>query len=186
MITVQNRRLFENLPFEEYLQLPGTSHSDIKSNGTKITVTKKMLLGTRVHNYLLTPDAYDYDDIGIVRPVAMKLKEKLGPLLQYAKPEVSGNAYFVYGQWRLLVRFRCDLLITPQLQVDIKVSDVPLAVSIPKFGYDDQQNGYQIGFGVKRSLIVRISPKTKDIETYMVPFSEQFWKMSIMEKGEPI
>jgi hypothetical protein len=54
---VTNVRALRDLPFEDYLAMPGQSFSGFKT--TKIVPTEKMNIGTLVHSALLTPKEYN-------------------------------------------------------------------------------------------------------------------------------
>lgn len=180
----------KNISFDEYLALPGLSHSGIV--GFAGTNTPKMQLGTDVHNYLLTPKEYNHNNREYVLPIATELRNHLGPLIKHLQCELAVTANFLAGGFNLAWKGRLDLCIPGKLVVDIKVSDVPLAVSRPRFGYDNQQSGYALGIDASIALIVRISPKSvlKDkkpiIETFNVPITHLWWENMIVQKGEPI
>lgn len=188
---VLNSKLQANVPFEKYLSLPGWSHSLIKSDGKEWKApTQKMLLGTSVHEYLLEPDKYNRDNIDIVRPIAIAIKNKLGMvLLKHLQPEIMVTADFIHNGFGMAYKGRLDLCIPGRLVIDIKVSDVPLKIGIARFGYDDQQNGYIASVGAKIGLILRIAPsscgpgKTPVIEIYNVPINTQWWEWQIVHRG---
>lgn len=191
---VRNHQILFNVPFDEYLKLPGVSHSDIKNEGKSFSAaTAHMQLGTHVHNYLLEPEKYNHDNISIVRPAAIAVKNKLGVLWQYLQPEVTVLSDFIHNGFVMRQRSRIDLGIPDRLVVDIKVSKVPLGVSIPRFGYDHQLNGYRCSFGAKIALLLRIDPDTCGrpgieplIEIYNVPPSTQWWDWQIVQRGKPL
>lgn len=178
--------MYENLPFEEYLNLSGVSHSDIRNDGAKILPTKKMQLGTHVHNYLLTPESYMFDDISIVREIAIRLKAKLGVLLDYAIPECSVTCDMVVDDFVLNYRGRCDLYLPNRLEIDIKVSEMPLKMGCDRYGYRDQQDGYAAALGVPIWMILRINPKTLEIETLSQKTDLLFWKLTTQKRGKPV
>jgi hypothetical protein len=190
---VQNRQIWANVPFDEYLQMGGWSHSRINAEGKDVKIaTPKMLLGTDVDNYLTSPEQYHHENIEIVKPLALALKRKIGDLWKSAFKQPVVRCQFVSGGLVLEYLGRCDMLIPDILEIDFKVSSVPLAVSIPRFGYDNQQNGYIAGFGVKAGMIMRIDPKLKrgqtehEIEIYTVPINTTWWDYQIARFGKPV
>lgn len=179
------------MPFEDYLNLPGYSHSDIRNKGNKVFPTPKMKLGTLVHNYLLTPGQYSGEQSELVIPLARKLKQEIEPLLGFLRPEISGTANFVLQGWSMPARGRADLGIIGRFGVDIKVSEMPLFIkggkgSVEYFGYNNQQNGYAAIFGFKAVVIISISPKTKAISWYNVPINTEWWEQQIPIYGRPL
>lgn len=185
---VLNRQKLYNVPFEQYLLLPGWSHSKIKNNGKTWTAsTNKMILGTKVHNYLLEPGKYDHSDIDIVKPCAIALKSVIGPLWEYAETELIVTADFTLEGFCLEYVGRVDFGVPTILIVDFKISEVPLPVSIKRFGYYDQLNGYGEGYGVENRYLIRVNPKrpTDKPEIRKVPLNLEFWEYNIIQKGRP-
>lgn len=192
MITIHNRQLRENVPFDEYVQLPFYSHSDIKNDGRAFTSpTTKMLIGTDVHNYLSEPEKYNHDNVEIVRPAAVALKQIVGPLWKYGKPELVVTCWMRYNGFQLPYKGRGDRVIVDRLVVDFKISSMPIKSGIDRFGYDDQLSGYGIGFGASAAIIIRVDPKTcvpgkKPLtEIYNVPIKHDWWCYQIMHRGKP-
>lgn len=181
---VISRKLLTTCPFEEYLKLPGWSHSAIK--GFKGTPTKKMQLGTHVHNYLLTPEEYSYEDIDIVRPLAIALKQRIGPLIAYLVPELCVTATFVHNGFAMPYKGRGDLVIPRKIVIDLKITEMPLHKGIQYFGYDNQITGYNMGFDARVGLLMAINPKTKLISQVAVPVNSYWWEQQVITKGEPI
>lgn len=194
MIEVRNRQVYRGITFDEYQALPGWSHSAIRQDG-RVDIkppTGKMLLGSAVHQYLLEPEKYNHENINIVKPVAAKLKQVLGPLLKYCEPELSVTADFVVNGLVMGYRGRIDLGILKRLVVDIKVSPVPLKISKERYDYDSQQSGYALAIEAGAAIILRIDPnscqpgKVPIIETYNVPISADWWKWQTVQKGKPL
>lgn len=186
---VQNRQILHDVPFEQYLLLPGWSHSKIKSDGrTWAPPTDKMLLGTAVHQYLLEPEKYNHTNIVIVKPAAIALKNVVGVLWEYAETELVVTADFIHNGFLLNYVGRVDLGVKKKLLIDFKVSEVPLAVSIKRFGYDDQLNGYGEAYDVPHRFIIRINPKrpSDKPEIHKVPLDLKFWEYHIASKGVPL
>lgn len=173
-------------PFEEYLTLPGKSYSDIKNDGKPFTgPTRKMSLGTKVHQYLLTPEEYNHEDKAIVKPLAIALKNKLGVLIQFLQAEQAIQADFVHEGLVLKYRGRIDLGIRGRLIVDIKVSEMPLQKAIDYFGYNYQLSGYALGYEARAALIIAIHPVTKAISMANIPVSAGWWEMQVVKYGSP-
>lgn len=191
MITITEQKIYENLPFEEYLKLPGYSHSDIRNKGQKVFATSKMQLGTAVHNYLLTPAEYSGENSALVVPLAAKLKAEIGPLLPFLKPELSITCKMnvVNPQtgkiWGMAARGRADLGIPGRFGIDIKVSEMPLKKAVEYFEYDNQQNGYAIMFKFQQVIIIAINPKTRLVSMYVVPMQKHWWAERVLEYGRP-
>lgn len=184
---IQNRKILKSIPFDEYLKMPGTSYSDIKNAGKEFSnPTGKMQLGTDVHTYLLTPEEYTHENVRIVKPIAIALKNKLGDLLPYLWPEMVVTCNFIYDGFCMPYRGRIDLGIPGRLVIDIKVTEMPIRKGIEYFGYDKQQSGYALGIDAKIALIVAIHPVKLTIEIAIIEIQKQWWQDQVIQKGEPM
>lgn len=185
---VLNQKMMTTCRFEDYVQIPAWSYSGIKMyNREPFVPTEKMKLGTHVHNYLLTPKEYKYDDIAIVKPIATQLKLVIGEkLFQYFQPELVVTADYVHEGFKLRYKGRIDLPIVSQLVIDIKVTEMNVHKFAEFFGTDHQLSGYAYGIGAKMALIVAIHPKKLTTQIRNVPIRPDFWEHHIKQKGEPI
>lgn len=198
MIHVQNRQIIKDLPFEDYLKLPGVSHSDIKNNGKKIFATPKMQLGTAIHHYLLTPGEYKGQNRAYVVPAVMAIKKELGPLLGLFQPELSITCDFVHAGWSLKFRGRGDLVIYERLLVDVKVTEMPLPKFVEFFETDNQLSGYSIAFGTGAAIVVGVNPikakkwyvsrnqKDYPVTLYKARLSPNWWSNKVLTHGRPV
>lgn len=181
MISVSNIKLHESLAFEDYLKMPGKSFSGIKNEGIQFNApTKKMQLGTNVHNYILTPAEYKHENIEIVKPLALKVKEVLGPLLKYLKPELAVTAEFEHEGFVLPYKGRLDLCLPGRIVIDLKITE---NLNLSYFGYGDQLSGYSLATYARQSIIIAINPKTKATRVVNVPISDLWWKEQIKRLG---
>lgn len=189
-MTVRNRTILRTCPFEEYLLLPGWSHSKIKNDGKPFTSpSKKMQIGTKVHQYLLEPHLYMHDDEEIVKPIAQKIRSFIGPLWKHLEPELAVQAEFEHDGFILPYHGRGDLVIPGRLVIDIKVTEQPISKGIEYFGYDNAISGYCRGFDAPVGLIVTGNPSKKrlgEVFIYNVPIKDDWWEYQIVQKGEPI
>ncbi len=174
-------------PFEEYLALPGWSHSGLKNEDLEWKPpTKKMELGVKVHNYLLKPEEYNYEDIDTVKPLALSIKNRIGPLFDLLRKEVAITADFIYSGFVMQYKGRFDLGLEGLIVIDPKISDIPLSRSIAYFNYDRPMSGYAIAIGAPSALLASVNPKTKKTELMQIPISQVWWHEQILKKGEPL
>lgn len=185
---VLNRKTMLTCPFDEYVKIPAWGYSGIKLSGVEpFQPTAKMKLGTHVHNYLLTPKEYKYDDIEIVKPLAIKLKETIGErLMQYLEPEMVVTADFVHEGFRMKYKGRLDLSIYGKLVIDCKITEMDIRKAVDFFGYNFQQSGYAAGIEASTAIIVAIHPKKLTTQIYHVPLRFDWWEHQIKQKGEPM
>lgn len=184
---VANLKILPTIPFEDYLKLPGWSHSGIKSNGKEFkTATPKMLLGKDVDNYLTNPEEYGYENVKLIRPIALELKKKIGVLYKHLLPQLAFTADFIHEGFCLKYKGRADLAKLGKIVIDLKVSKMPLKKAVEYFGYENQLSGYALALGCPIALLQSINPETLLISSYNVPITASWWEYEIIQKGEPI
>jgi hypothetical protein len=186
-LQVFNTQFHVDIPFADYLALPGWSFSGIK--GAKIEPTPKMQLGTKVHAYLLTSQEYEHDS-DLVRPLAVALKGVLSPLLKYCTPELAVTADFVHEGMVLHYKGRIDLPIIHKshlsMVIDIKCTEMDIRKSIDFFHYDHQVNGYMLAIGALKGVIFSVNPKTKKTQVQSIRKDTAFWERAVLRYGKPI
>lgn len=180
-------QFYENISFEDYLKLPGISFSGIKAleRGTPAP-SPKIKLGTDVHTYLLTPELYKHDNIRIIKPLALELKNTLGSLFKHLKKELSVTANFCHEGFKLAYKGRLDLCIPNRLVIDIKVTEEDIQKTIDYFGYTHQQSGYATGINARTILILAINPKTLKTRMVSLGLYQEWWNTQIVKRGDVI
>lgn len=187
-MTITNRHLHPNLPWADYQRLPGHSFSSLKAEKMPpIVTTDKMRLGTRVHNYLLDPDKYDWKQPELVKPIAKKLASIPGIMtaLKHSNCEVPATATFEYEGFQLLWRGVADIQISNLLIIDFKITEMSLSAAIRFFGYDRQQSGYCAGYGCKSALIISIHPRTHVVDMAYIQPAFAWWEEKCLTHGSP-
>lgn len=187
---ITQRHLHPSLTWPEYAKLPGHSFSGLKAEKMPppAAPTEKMKLGTRVHNYLLTPSRYDWQMPELVLPVAKKLAGVPGllPLLRLAKCEVPATATFSHCGFTLPWKGIADMHVPGALVLDLKVTEMPLAKAIAYFRYDNQQSGYCGGYNCPAALIVGIHPVTHKVSMEYIAPQFEWWEEKCLTHGEPV
>lgn len=151
----------------------------------EIQPTAKMLLGTAVHNYLLSPAEYKHDNASVVRPLAAALKRTLGNLLPLSKPELAITATFESEGFVLDYKGRIDLLVPKILVIDLKVTDGDIEKTIGFFGYENQLSGYAIAADVPRAAILAINTRTKQTTFREITVRDKWWAYQTKCFGRP-
>lgn len=187
MIQISNQRLYsqEELSFGDYLKLPGLSHSAIKAmqRSRPIKETEKMNFGTMVHNYLLEPHKYEHSSPE-VKSVALKLKEKLGTVLEFMKPEMAVTCNMHHSGLTVQYKGRGDLVFPGRLIIDIKIiNGKSIFDTLNHFGYPNQLSGYAIGFRCPAALIAAYSTATKQTQLVNIPVAHEWWQEQILANG---
>lgn len=180
---VRNVRYYYDLPFEEYLTLPGVSYSSIKGfNGEP---SAGMRLGTRVHQYINEPGKYDWEDSDKVRIISLMLRKVLGSAISLFKKEVSFTADFIHNGMILHYKGRADMIRIGKLIVDLKVLSGGLTPAIQRFGYDRQQSGYCLATGTPLAILVSYNKTKKITETRLINPDAEFWEYQTVRLGAP-
>lgn len=187
---VSNLQYYTDLDFNDYLKMEGFSYSSLKrhENGTDIIPSQGMMLGTRVHNYILEPHKYDDVDRHIVVPIASDLRKYLGAAINHLEKEVAFTAILEHQGMFLQYKGRADLIYKGKLIVDLKILSGKLQYAIERFGYDKQLSGYALASGCKNALILSYNKAKKrdNLESFMVKPNEDWWNYMIVKYGTPI
>lgn len=181
---VTQTKYYHTLPFEDYLQLPGTSYSSIK--GFEGEPTEGMKLGTRVHAYMNEPATYDWQQRDMVIPIATALRGYLGDAYHFLDKEVAFQSTFIHNGMKLLYKGRSDMMKAGRIIVDLKVLSGPLPAAITRFGYERQISGYCLATGASLGLIVAWNKLQKKVETKMIRPDASFWEYQCVRMGEPM
>lgn len=187
MLTISNRQVILTCPFNEYQKIEGISFSDIKQEGKdKFEPTEKMQLGTRVHNYLLTPEEYKYEDIEIVKPLALEIKKRIGGLFEFLIPEFVVSSDFTFQNFTMRHRGRVDLGIPGRIIIDLKVTSMPLHSMMKFFDSPSQVSGYALSADCPLAFILGIHPKTKETKLYKIDIRQEWWASQVLQRGKAI
>ena len=181
---VTNTVFYSDQDFEDYLRMPGVSFSSLKEK--IFTPTEGMKLGTRIHNYILEPDKYDWQQVDIVKPMAAAIRQYLGDALPYLNKEIAFTADFLHNGMRLPYKGRVDLMYPKRIIIDLKILAGGLDASIARFGYDRQVSGYCLGTGCPMGLIIAYNKAKKKIETKTIKPNADFWEYTVVSRGEPV
>jgi hypothetical protein len=189
-VLVTQRRLYRQtqMTFGEYLQLPGFSHSTIKALSRKelLVETDKMKFGTKVHNYLLEPHKYEHES-DEVKKIAIKLKERIGPLFEYLEPELAVQASFSINGFVMPYKGRIDLGIPGKIVVDLKIiNGATVRDTIDFLGYKNSTSGYALGLKTENILLAAYSRKTGLVELINLPFTTRWWEEQIVTHGTSV
>lgn len=169
--------------FAAYLTMPGTSFSGLKD--VPVPQSAGMSLGTRVHNYILEPEKFDWTDAGIVRKIADALRTYMGGALDVLESEVAFTADFHHNGMVLPYKGRADKLKIGRLVVDFKILGGSLMSAIARFGYDKQLSGYCLATGSPLGLIIAYNKSRKQVETHLLGPNPEFWEYQAVRMGRP-
>jgi hypothetical protein len=179
-----NTKYYLDLPFEDYLQMPGTSYSSIK--GFEGEPTEGMKLGTRVHAYLNEPKEYDWQQAEIVIPIATALRAYLGDAFHFLDKEVAFTSTFIHNGMKLAYKGRADMMKIGRIIVDLKILSGSLQQAIERFGYERQISGYCLATGSKLGLIIAWNKLQKKVEVKAIKPNPAFWEFQCVRMGEPL
>lgn len=177
-------RIYEDVPFNDYLSFPGLSFSGVKGEGP-INPTEGMRLGTYVHQYLLEPSKYDGTHYKLVNRIAFEVNRHLGPLLKSGKRELTVTCTMVHNGYYLYYKGRVDLF-AGNMVIDLKVSQLNILKAINHFGYNNQLNGYSIPLKATAAILFAVNPITYETSMAPVPNSLAWWQKKVLQYGKPI
>lgn len=195
MIEYKNIQRFYNIPFEEYLKMPGYSQSFLKHeiNGVApgIEVTDNMRLGSLVDSFLTEPEKVDYSShlFKPAKSIAAKIQNKFGHLIQCFEKQVSFTADAVYNGWSMPVRGRIDFGLSGHAVIDLKVTKDTSPKNIQSLinfmGYDHQLYSYSKFYGVNKAYLIVYFVKANYTELYSLDVTgvSNFWASKIEKFG---
>lgn len=178
---VTNLKYYNGLEFADYLAMPGTSFSSLKDE--PIPVSTGMQLGTRVHNYLLEPEKYDWEQGATVKKIAEALQKHLGEAYKFLQKEVAFTADFIHNGMLLHYKGRADLMKAGRIIIDLKILAGGLQPSIERFNYDKQISGYCLATGASLGLIIAYNKAKNIVETKAIKPSAEFWEYQVVSRG---
>lgn len=171
--------------WNSYCQLDAHSFSSLKLIGKTFQPTAKMRLGSLVHQYILQPSEYNYEQIELVKPIATAMLAIPGiqTFLKSAICEQPWTANFNYEGFQITWRGIPDIRIPKLLIIDIKVTELPIEKAVNYFGYNDQQVGYMLGTDTPRAMIISVHPKTHKVGMYNVKNDLTWWQQQCLIHG---
>lgn len=145
MITYSNIVRHDNLEFEQYLKLPGYSHSFLKSNvqGVKkyFDVTDNVRVGSMVDNILTDPARVDMSDplYPACKELAHTIQQQFGDVIAICEKQISYTATMNMQTLSMPVTGRLDFLLPGVAVIDLKVTFAKDVDALIEFmGYQNQ------------------------------------------------
>lgn len=187
MIVYKDIQEHNDIPFDQYLKMPGLSQSYLKRevNGVApgVEVSDAMRLGSMVDAILTEPEKVDYksDLYEAGRSIASEINKSFGSYINAFKKQVNYTAIMSYEGFEMPVKGRLDFLIPKHIVLDLKVTASPLKAVptlIKYMGYDNQLWNYGGLSQVKKAIIMAYSRKDKKTGLFQVPIDYNpnlFW-----------
>lgn len=185
-LSVTDRQIHD-CSWDEYLQLPGISHSGLKEKQEwSDNVIAGMRIGTLVHTYILKPSEYKYEEPEIVRPIAGALIRFVGhALLQSMTCEKGVTAKFTVEGVTLLYKGMPDMFVVDNMVIDFKIIKSGTIESyVERLGYKNQLRGYMLALRCRYGQIIAYNRAKKRIELFTVTLDDiDFWKNVTISRG---
>ncbi len=193
MITYSNIVRYDNLPFDDYLNLAGYSHSFLKRerNGIMphLEITDNILLGALVDSILTEPSRVQMSHVlyPAASKIAATLKHQYGDLIKHFKTQVSYTATVECSGLEMQVKGRTDFLLESRAIIDLKVTKAKnVSALIQYMGYENQVWHYAKLAQVEKAYILIYSVPLK--RTFIIPMQVQnsandFWIDKILLFG---
>jgi hypothetical protein len=146
MITISNIKRHEDMPFGDYLQMPGYSHSWLKNEEygfqKEFTETNKIKIGKIADGILMSPNDVDMTEplYETGRIVALSIRDSnIGQFIKMFKAQVSYTADLEYEGLVMPVKVRLDWELPGYMVLDLKVTQVKdMHSNIAYMGYLNQ------------------------------------------------
>lgn len=193
MINYSDIRRYDNMPFDEYLKLPGYSHSFLKRERNGITeelkMTDNILLGSLVDSLLtdLTKVNMSSTLYPAARRIAATLKQQFGDMINCFKKQVSYTGQMECAGFRMPVTGRLDFLLESYAVIDLKVTQSKDMSSLIQFmGHENQVWNYAKLAQVPKAFLMIYSvpmDKTFIIQLNCSNQENEFWKEKILKFG---
>jgi hypothetical protein len=203
MITFTNTQRYNNLPFEEYLQLPGFSHSWLKNefNGVQkvFNSTDKVKIG-KIVDLIISGDTPNISDplYPIGKNIAYDLDKQYGSMIKLFDKQAAFTSDMCFNGFKMTGKFLLDFLFKNIAVIDLKVTHEKLTSRkklqelILHMGYHNQLFGYCGVTGVNDGYIMAYSVPLKQtiIESMKNLFpnwwhpSNIFWEDKIVQHGK--
>lgn len=199
MLLHKNVEVLTDLPFSQYLNEPGYSHSFLKNQKSGVSPyfesTKKMQLGSLVDSVLTQPEQFDYshEKAQAALNIASEIKSFFGPAIKQLKCQLSFRATLTDGRFSMNVKGRPDWVLPGIAPLDLKVTYAPDHKSfmnvVRHFGYNNAMFNYCGMTGTKYGYLIPYSVTAKKV----LPFvrydykpENEFWHEKLMMFGEVV
>lgn len=197
MINFHNILRHDNIPFEDYLKLPGYSTSFLKRevNGVlpDFVSSDKVRVGSLVDSILTSPKDADMSSplYKEAKAIAFQLREVFGDMLGNMVPQVSytGSASLQTegGVFTMPIKGRLDLLLPKLAVIDLKVTyatNIPALIDFMK--YEKQMWLYCNLSGVKKAylLIYCVPKKTCTCHYVSCEGDSEWWEERVLRFGK--
>lgn len=182
-----------NLPFDQYLKLPGYSTSFLKREVNGVTPdfvkTDKMFRGSLVDAILTSPSEVDMSSklYPVARDISNTIRGQFGDMFKQMLPQVSYTGTASYGGFSMLVKGRLDFELPKLAVIDLKITETKnIKALIKHMGYDNQMFLYCKFIGVTKAyLIFYCVPLKKCIIEYIdCSQPNNWWQERIIKFGQ--
>lgn len=194
MIIYSDRKRFDAVPFPDYLQMPGYSHSFMKlqRNGIAedLAITENIRMGKLVDGILTSPGSVDITDplYRHARDIAHDITRAFGPFIKQFISQISYTAKMEFNGFKMHSKGRLDWLIPAQAVIDLKVTKSRDMRGLIEFmGYKNQLWHYcKLANVDKGFLMIHSIPlkKTELLKINCADSTNLFWADKIMQFGK--
>jgi hypothetical protein len=193
MITYSEIKKIEGLGFIDYLQLPGFSHSFLKSERSGVVadllLTENIRIGKLVDGILTDPGSVNMADplYNVSREIVYFIEQKFGKLIKHFQSQISYTALASFQDFTMFTKGRLDWLLRDQAVIDLKITASRDIRNVIEFmGYKNQVYHYAKLAGVPVAYLMVHSMPLKKTELLKVDCSgneNQFWQEKIIHFG---
>lgn len=198
VVVYRNCQRAQVASFEEYLSLPGKSHSSIKSDkggySAPFNVTKKVMIGKIIDQILTDSGKVDYanENYPVARIIANRIKEKFAPVLAHLQTQVAFTGTMEYKGLTMPVKGILDYLLPKFCVLDLKYTEEQhVDKLITYMGYPNQLWNYGKLASVNKSYIISFSAhkanQSNPCRIIEIPIHQEnntFWENAVLNFGE--
>lgn len=194
MITYSNIQRFDDMPFGDYLKLPGYSHSFLKRErmgvAEDLTITDNIRIGSLVDSIHTEPGKAKMNDplYPAARDIAATIKQGFGTLINLFEKQVSYTAEATFQDFTMPVKGRLDFLLKGYAVIDLKVTKSKDLRSLIEFmGYKNQLWNYCKFPNLPTAYLMIYSIPLKKTELVKIDCrsnTNTFWEDKILKFGK--
>lgn len=193
MITYSNITRYDNIEFNQYLKLPGYSHSFLKSNIQGVSKyfneTDKVRVGKIVDAILTDPSNADmsHELYPQCKILAFELKKMFGDVMSICQKQVNYTATMEMSGLEMTTKGRLDFLLPKIAVLDLKITNEKNVDGLIEYmGYNNQLWHYSKMSEVKKAYLMFYVVPLKKVVVKSVDVTSNtndFWANKIIDFG---
>jgi len=193
MIEYSHITRYDNIEFEQYLKLPGYSHSFLKSNIQGVSKyfneTDKVRVGKIVDAILTDPLNADmsHEFYPQCKALAFELKKMFGDVMSMCDKQVNYTGSMELSGLHMQTKARLDFLLSKYAVIDLKITNEKNVDALIEYmGYHNQLWHYSKMANVSKAYLMFYVIPLKKVVVKSIDVSSntnEFWENKILDFG---